>query len=132
MTFAEAIVRFQGQRRGDGWMAHCPAHEDKQPSLSIAERDEGRILLHCHAGCTFDAVPGRWDSPSRTSAPIEHGDNEGIAARDRYRDERRASVLRGAARTEGLRQRRADGEWTMSGVRRVLYRLPELQDEVTV
>lgn len=34
---------------------HCPAHADKTPSLSLTERD-GRILFHCFAGCTQDAV----------------------------------------------------------------------------
>jgi len=36
---------------GAGWKARCPAHEDQNPSLSITEKD-GKILLHCHAGCS--------------------------------------------------------------------------------
>jgi hypothetical protein len=38
-----------------GWMARCPAHDDRHPSLSIREND-GRILVHCFAGCPVDAV----------------------------------------------------------------------------
>lgn len=35
------------RRRGGGqWMASCPCHEDKTPSLSIKD-DNGTILLHC-------------------------------------------------------------------------------------
>ena len=34
---------------------HCPAHADKRPSLSLLESD-GKILFHCFAGCTQDAV----------------------------------------------------------------------------
>ena len=34
----------------DQWMARCPSHEDKTPSLSIREGDDGRVLLHCFAG----------------------------------------------------------------------------------
>ena len=41
---------------GDGWMARCPAHEDKTPSLSIGKGDDGRWLLKCHAGCGLDSV----------------------------------------------------------------------------
>jgi hypothetical protein len=41
---------------GAGWMALCPAHDDRNPSLSITEGDDGRILLHCHAGCSTEAV----------------------------------------------------------------------------
>ncbi len=33
------------------WMARCPAHSDNGPSLSIKELDDGRILVHCFAGC---------------------------------------------------------------------------------
>lgn len=33
------------------WMALCPVHGDKSPSLSIKETDDGRILLYCFAGC---------------------------------------------------------------------------------
>lgn len=35
-----------------GSSAKCPAHEDKSASLSINEGDDGKVLLHCHAGCT--------------------------------------------------------------------------------
>jgi hypothetical protein len=34
------------------WIASCPAHEDRSPSLSIREVDDGRmLLLHCFGGC---------------------------------------------------------------------------------
>ena len=35
----------------DRWRALCPAHDDKSPSLSIRERDDGALLLKCWAGC---------------------------------------------------------------------------------
>ncbi len=37
-------------------MACCPAHDDSNPSLSISRGDDGRILLHCHAGCDFASI----------------------------------------------------------------------------
>jgi hypothetical protein len=46
-------VRRTGQSR---WSARCPAHEDRAPSLSIRETDDGRVLLHCFGGCSTDAV----------------------------------------------------------------------------
>lgn len=52
----------------DRWVARCVAHEDKKPSLAIAVGDDGKILLHCRAGCPQEAViqalrdRGLWDS----------------------------------------------------------------------
>ena len=43
---------------GDGWLACCPAHEDRSPSLSINHGDDGRVLLNCFAGCSHDAIVG--------------------------------------------------------------------------
>lgn len=39
-----------------GFVASCPAHDDDKPSLKVSTGSDGRILLHCHAGCTIDAV----------------------------------------------------------------------------
>jgi len=33
------------------WVARCPSHQDRSPSLSIRELDDGRVLVHCFAGC---------------------------------------------------------------------------------
>lgn len=33
------------------WIARCPAHEDRTPSLSIRECGDGTILLHDFSGC---------------------------------------------------------------------------------
>lgn len=39
-----------------GWTARCPAHDDRNPSLSVAEGRDGKVLLHCHAGCEYEAI----------------------------------------------------------------------------
>lgn len=41
---------------GKGWRARCPAHGGKSASLSIAEGDNGTLLLHCFAGCSAHDV----------------------------------------------------------------------------
>jgi hypothetical protein len=33
------------------WLACCPAHNDKSPSLAIKQTDNGKILIYCFAGC---------------------------------------------------------------------------------
>lgn len=40
------------------WIACCPAHKDKTPSLAIRELDDGRILMKCMAECPIDSVLG--------------------------------------------------------------------------
>ena len=34
------------------WIACCPAHDDKRPSLAIRETDDGKVLVHCFAECS--------------------------------------------------------------------------------
>ena len=44
------------KKTGDSkWLACCPAHDDKTPSLAIKLADE-RILIHCFAGCDVSAI----------------------------------------------------------------------------
>ena len=74
MNAASIAKSLRGQKSGQGWSAHCPAHDDKNPSLSISDKD-GKILFYCHAGCTQDAVidalksmglwEDRWDNFER-------------------------------------------------------------------
>lgn len=52
MSTADILDRLEGVRETgtDRWLARCPAHDDRSPSLSI--RDVGdRLLVHCFAGC---------------------------------------------------------------------------------
>jgi hypothetical protein len=52
------LERLEGARQTgpNRWIARCPAHGDKHPSLSIREVDDGRVLLHCWAACGTDQV----------------------------------------------------------------------------
>ncbi|MGV7234774.1 MAG: CHC2 zinc finger domain-containing protein [Nitrosomonadaceae bacterium] len=38
------------------WLACCPAHQDKRPSLAVRELDDGRVLIHCFTGCNVEEV----------------------------------------------------------------------------
>ena len=45
------------KRTGPGrCVAQCPAHVDKSPSLTIRETDDGRVLVHCFAGCSVHEI----------------------------------------------------------------------------
>jgi hypothetical protein len=76
------------RRHGSGWIARCPAHEDKNPSLAVSEGRDERALLKCHAGCTVDAIlaalglemsdlfpargEGGSETPSALHATVQH------------------------------------------------------------
>ncbi|MBU6994035.1 hypothetical protein [Ferrovum myxofaciens] len=57
---ANFVERLQKVRRtGPGkWLACCPAHDDRSPSLAIREADDGRILVHCFSGCSVQEIVG--------------------------------------------------------------------------
>jgi putative DNA primase/helicase len=46
---AETIAKALGGRKaGGGWMARCPTHQDREPSLSIRDAGDGKVLIRCH------------------------------------------------------------------------------------
>ena len=58
MSAATVLDRLQGVRGvGPGrWIACCPGHEDRSPSLSVRELEDGRVLVHDFAGCDVDTI----------------------------------------------------------------------------
>lgn len=129
------------KRAGDGWTALCPTHDDRRNSLSIADGDNGGILLHCHpnAGCTYEGIAQAAGIIERNGnghrQREKHGyrpDSEATASYD-YRDEH-GEVLYQVLRFDNpkdFRPRVPNGRGGFKRglpktVRRVLYRLPEL------
>lgn len=133
-SLAETI----GQVRADGRSrdVRCPAHDDRTASLSVGRGDEGRILLHCHAGCSLGDILTTAGLDPRdlfdaAAAPKVNGQRREIVASYPYRDEAGAllyEVVRLAPKS--FRQRRPDGAggwiWRLDDVRRVVYRLDRL------
>lgn len=120
-----------------GGAARCPAHQDKQASLSVHEGRGGRGLVTCHAGCATPDVLGALhltsadigpdtpsEAPTPTSTPAEYV----------YHDAQGAPLARKrrGARPDGSRwtswQRRDAGQWVkgLDGLDPGLYRLPEV------
>lgn len=58
MMACEIAEALGGRRSGRGWIVRCPAHDDREPSLSIAEGHTVPILLRCWAGCAREAIEG--------------------------------------------------------------------------
>ncbi|HLI37922.1 MAG TPA: hypothetical protein VKV80_11360 [Streptosporangiaceae bacterium] len=124
--------------------AQCPAHDDRNPSLSVTYA-AGRVLVHCHAGCDTDDVlavfsltrADLYDAPAQRR---DGGDDwmpadccHKAIARYPYIDEHGEllyEVLRCAHKQ--FRQRRPDPysrsgwRWRLDDTRRILYHLPQL------
>jgi putative DNA primase/helicase len=137
MSAAEVAFALGGRANGTGWKAHCPCHNDDNASLSIGEGSDGRVLFHCHAGCSQDElvahVRGRgFDLSGKQRrqrkpaggivAEYDYLDRDGVV---RYRVVRREP--------KDFRQCQPDGnggwKWSMTGVEPLPYRLPEMLAE---
>ncbi len=56
LTMIALKTNYQPKKHGRGYTVCCPAHEDKNPSLSISEGDNGKILMHCFGGCSIKEI----------------------------------------------------------------------------
>ena len=120
---------------GDRFNCRCPAHDDRSPSLSVGVGADGQVLLCCQAGCELDDVLAKLGLEVRDLFASRNGDGNGrrIAETYDYEDEGGA-LLYQVVRFDpkDFRQRRpgTNGEawvWNLRGVRRVLYRLPQVR-----
>lgn len=77
LTFEELLNRFDGLCPRDyaQWTALCPAHADSNPSLSISVKD-GKVVMHCHAGCDFDEICRELDVTQAEIARLRVTDDE--------------------------------------------------------
>lgn len=154
ITVSNFLSRLEGVKRsGANWAARCPCRmDDMNPSLSIGEGKDGRVLVTCHRGepCSVDQIceamginrtelfPPKGEEPSTTRVKVkaekagkltliatyDYRDAEGnlLFQKQRFIDEQGKKTFR---------QRRLDketGEWSyqLGEVPRVLYRLPEV------
>ena len=70
------LARVKG--RNGSWTARCPAHADKGPSLAVREGEDGRVLLHCFAGCNTSDVLGALGMDMNDLFPPKVKSHEGI------------------------------------------------------
>lgn len=67
----------------DGWLAHCPGHQDSQASLRVAVSDSGRVLLRCRAGCETKDVLSALELTMRDLATMEADERPAALATSR-------------------------------------------------
>ena len=66
MNAARIGLALRGKKNGGGWLVSCPCPNhgngrgDRNPSLSVMDGEDGRLLVRCFAGCTFDDVMGQF------------------------------------------------------------------------
>jgi hypothetical protein len=129
MTSDELAERLNAKRNGSGWQAKCPAHDDRQPSLSIHQGADGRVLLKCHAGCKFDDIVAALGLTKKDLFTVRL--RRLIEKTYSYTDES-GNLLFQCVRflPKGFKQRRQDGNggwiWNLEGIAPVLFRLPEI------
>ena len=111
----------------NGIEALCPSHDDKNPSLTASCNDE-KILVTCHAGCTFDQI----------SSAIGMEQSKFFARKDMYTPKKIVATFPYTDKEDNLvynivrfepkdfRPQRADGKWTLEEVDKVPYRLPQI------
>mgnify|MGYP003133590624 CR=1 FL=1 len=115
------------KKTSNGIEARCPAHDDKKASLT-ASLTAGNILFKCHAGCSFEDVVSALEmDESAFFAQEEIARPKKITATYRYEDENSNHVF-SVVRFEpkDFRPQRPDGRFTLEGVTRVPYRLPQM------
>lgn len=126
--FRALLDRLHARKDAGQYKAQCLAHADSDDperwSLSLNEKD-GRILLHCFAGCDYKSIVAAMDPDTRNLLEPQ------IVAIYDYLDES-SSLLSQVLRysPKNFKQRKPDGKgawtWKLGNVRRVPYHLPEI------
>lgn len=133
MNLEDAIQ--SARHGGASVMVKCPAHEDGQASLHVSPGTDQPVTLRCFAGCEPDAILAEahlsWEDVCTEKVvpirplPIEYS----------YVDEAGAELFQAVRLTrpdggKDFRQRHRGDQgqwiWNLNGVRRVLYRLPQV------
>jgi len=140
LSVSEFLGRLNGVKKQNNgsWKALCPAHDDNNPSLSVNDHG-GKLLVHCHAGCSFEQVlaaiksppsvlgihsgngnrnAGSMPAPRRVVDTYTYTDANGEPLYDVLRYDPRDFKVR---RTEGGKH-----VYVLGGTKLVPYRLPEV------
>lgn len=127
--------------RGDAYVARCPAHDDRTPSLSVSVGKDGRVLLNCHAGCAVESVLAAIGLEKRDLFPAPEGagvagppkpsERPRLVATYDYHDEEGVLLFQSCRfEPKTFRQRKPDEKggwvWSLNGARVVPYHLPAI------
>ncbi len=137
VTAIERYTGRAGKRSGKNIRLLCPAHDDHDPSLDVAEGETGWPLTRCRShDCTFEQICEAIGHQPSDFAPTEHGEwtPRGTATAIYDYTDATGHLLYQVCRTPDKQfpQRRPDPtsesgwRWNLEGIQRVLYHLPEV------
>src|SRR5262245_41696383 len=124
----------------NAWVAYCPAHHDAHQSLQVSEREDYSVGLHCHAGCSKQALLDAMDLKFADLYAPEKNSKEPVKTYDYCA--LTGELLYQACRffPKSFKQRRPDPAgkdgwvWDMAPLKgkHVPYRLPDLKGHTVV
>lgn len=99
------------EQSGGGWIACCPAHGDSNPSLSVSESG-GKILVHCHAGCSASAIVEAMGLKMRDLFTDDKAERDGGAPEDQGRNDGGEAERAALGTTDGGKKKSGGhGKW---------------------
>ena len=136
-TFAEFLQLFPDKPRQkikNGYNVLCPAHNDRNPSLSVS-KNTNKILLHCKAGCLTPQILAKLNISERDLF-LTDPQTPTIEAIYQYHDANRQLLFEVVRYTpKAFKQRRPDGKdryiWNLNSITPVIYRLPDIITAIT-
>ena len=111
MTLQEILSRLDVKSGSGGqYMARCPCHGDRQASLSVGVGDDGRVLLHCHAGCdTADIMASLGLTMRDLFVDLKPGDVFPVYGKTAEAAHFEAEYIYPGGRLKKVKMRKADG-----------------------
>lgn len=112
------VIEVTAKKSGQEWMATCPKHDDKKPSLSI---EEHRGVFYCH-GCKWKGHLFEPKFSKIIATTYDYLDKDGEFLYQVVRFDPKAFAQRKLGKKK-------DWVWNIRGLPRVLYHLPEVLKE---
>ena len=135
---AEKIAaQHEGKKTGDGWLVKCPAHNDSQQSCSVNVGNNGKLLLHCHAGCSYESLLDAFGLNKKVTSVTKLPQKELVATYQYKNADGTIAFEKRRYKPKTFTIRRWDNDnsqWVFKGAtkdsNKVLYNLPEIIDTI--
>jgi putative DNA primase/helicase len=75
----KATTGHEPKKSGPNVMCRCPGHDDRVPSLSVSQEDDGKLLLHCFAGCSAAEIVGALGLELKDLMPPTNGNGHPVS-----------------------------------------------------